>query len=157
LSVWIGRTATRLKERGSTILKIAIPLLLIWQAGSVIRIAPHYLAYINELGGGPDNGANLLYESDFDWGQELKGLGEYLQKNSIKKIQFAYFSSADPKHYGIDFEPLPCDPNAPVSGLVAISATTLNWECYKWLKNYQPIHKVGYTIFIYNIPKKRSE
>lgn len=154
LSVWIGRAATSLKDRGSLALKVAVSFLLLWLAGSALWIAPHYLAYINELGGGPDNGANLLYESDFDWGQELKGLGEYLRKNDIKSIKFAYFSTADPMHYGINYESLPCDQNAPVSGLIAISATTLNWECYKWLKNYQPIDKVGYTIFIYDIPHK---
>jgi len=154
LSVWIGRAATSLKDRRSRLLRVAVALLLLWLAGSAIWIAPHYLAYINELGGGPDNGANLLYESDFDWGQELKGLGDYLRKNAIKSIKFAYFSTADPMHYGINYEPLPCDQNAPVGGLIAISATTLNWECYKWLKNYQPIDKVGYTIFIYDIPHK---
>jgi 4-amino-4-deoxy-L-arabinose transferase-like glycosyltransferase len=154
LSVWIGRAATDLKLRGSRVLRVAIPLLLLWYAGSAIRIAPHYLAYINELGGGPDNGANLLYESDFDWGQELKAFGEYLRKNAVKSIKFAYFSTADPSRYGIDFEPLPCDQNTSISGLIAISATTLNWDCYKWLKDYRPINKVGYTIFIYDIPQK---
>ena len=152
LSVWIGRAAIRFKDGGGRVLRVALPILLLWFAGSAVRIAPHYLAYINEFGGGPGNGANLFYESDFDWGQELKGFGEYLRKNSIKSIKFAYFSTADPKHYGIDFEPLPCDQNNPVSGLIAISATTLNWDCYKWLKNYQPLDKVGYTIFVYDIP-----
>jgi hypothetical protein len=155
LSIWIGRVATSLKNRGNRMLRVAVTILLLWLAGSAAWIAPHYLAYINEFGGGPGNGANLLYESDFDWGQELKHFGEYLRKNSIKGIKFAYFSTADPKHYGIDFEPLPCDQNTSVSGLIAISATTLNWDCYKWLRNYQPIDKVGYTIFLYDIPNKQ--
>jgi hypothetical protein len=154
LSVWIGRVATSLKNGGSRVLRVAVSILLLWLAGSTIRIAPHYLAYINELGGGPDNGADLLYESDFDWGQELKGFGEYLRKNSIQRIKFACFSTADPKHYGINSEPLPCDQNAPVSGLIAISATALNWDCYRWLRNYPPLAKVGYTIFLYDIPDK---
>lgn len=42
-------------------------------------------------------------------------------------------------------------------GYVAISTTSLqgrllnNRSCYAWLKKYEPIKKVGYTIFVYNI------
>ena len=37
-------------------------------------IFPHYLAYFNELAGGPLNGWRSLADSNIDWGQDLPGL-----------------------------------------------------------------------------------
>jgi hypothetical protein len=157
LCIWISQLAVWAKTRSaSPILRIGFLSLLVWYAGSSIRVAPHYLAYFNEIGGGPDNGINLLFESDFDWGQEMKGLSAYLKERQIDRIKLGYFSTADPAHYGIEFEPLPCEkPPKPDTGLIAASATTLQvWGCYDWLKSYKPVDKVGYTIFIYDIPSR---
>jgi hypothetical protein len=155
LCVWISQLVLQVRSRSvSRLLNWCIPLLLIWCMASTFLIAPYYLAYFNELGGGPNNGINLLYESDFDWGQELKGLKSYLADHRIDRIKLAYFSTADPAHYGIRFEPLPCErPAKPEKGVIAASATVLQaWGCYDWLKSYKPVDKVGYTIFIYRIP-----
>jgi hypothetical protein len=155
LCVWIGPLASRIKCRAPRpALQWSLLFLLIWYAGASLWISPHYLAYINEIGGGPNNGINLLFESDFDWGQEMKGLRSYLAEKKIDRVKLAYFSTADPAHYGIRYESLPCEtPPKPESGFIAASATVLQvWGCYDWLKNYQPVDKVGYTIFIYNIP-----
>jgi hypothetical protein len=158
LCVWISQLALRIKSRSiGPILQWSILLLLIVYAAGSIWVAPHYLAYINEIGGGPNNGINLLFESDFDWGQELKGLSAYLNEKKIDRIKLGYFSTADPAHYGIQYDPLPCEmPVKPQTGLIAASATALQvWGCYDWLKEYQPVDKVGYTIFIYNIPSRK--
>lgn len=155
LCVWIGQLASQARSRSiRPILKGCILFLLVWYAGTSLWISPHYLAYISEIGGGPDNGIHLLFESDFDWGQEMKGLRSYLEEKKIDRVKLAYFSTAEPAHYGIRYDPLPCDnPPRPESGIIAASATVLQvWGCYDWLKNYEPVDKVGYTIFIYNIP-----
>jgi len=155
LCVWIGQLVPELKKRmGTWALQWGVLFLLLWYAVGSIWITPHYLAYFNELGGGPNNGINLLFESDFDWGQEFKGLRSYIEEKKIDRIKLAFFSTADPAHYGVRFEPLPCEnPAKPQAGIIAASATVLQtWGCYDWLKNYTPVDKVGYTIFIYNIP-----
>jgi hypothetical protein len=155
LCIWIGQLALQVKaKRIGPALRWGFLGLLVWYAGSSIYIAPHYLAYFNEIGGGPGNGINLLFESDFDWGQDLKELNSYLDERKIDRIKFGYFSTADPAHYGIRFDPLPCeDPAKPQTGMIAASATALQtWGCYDWLKAYKPIDKAGYTIFIYDIP-----
>ena len=41
-------------------------------------VAPHYLAYFNELAGGPANGFKELVDSNLDWGQDLKNLKLWL-------------------------------------------------------------------------------
>jgi len=155
LCVWISQLALSAKERPiRPAMRWGIIFFLAWYAAGTLRVSPHYVAYINELGGGPGNGVNLLFESDFDWGQEMKGLRAYLGEKKIDRIKFAYFSTADPGHYGIPYETLPCvSPPKRESGVIAASATVLQtWGCYDWLKEYQPVDKVGYTIFIYDIP-----
>jgi hypothetical protein len=140
--------------RKSRFLKVAAAGLALWYAWGCLRIAPHYLAYFNELCGGPNNGQNLLHESEFDWGQGLKELGEYLDARGIKRVQLSYFGTADPAHYGIRYDPLPCDQaGAWQKGEpIAVSATALYWDCNRWLLQLEPSDKIGYTIFIYNVP-----
>jgi 4-amino-4-deoxy-L-arabinose transferase-like glycosyltransferase len=157
LCIWVGQLVLQMKvKRISPALRWGFLGLLVWYAGSSIYISPHYLAYFNEVGGGPGNGLKLLFESDFDWGQDLKELNSYLKGRKIELIKFGCFSTADPAHYGIRFDPLPCeDPAKPQTGMIAASATALQtWGCYDWLKSYKPVDKVGYTIFIYNIPEE---
>ena len=151
-------------------------LLCSWYLISSVSIYPHYLAYFNELVGGPDNGHNYLVDSNLDWGQDLKGLGQYMADNDIAKVKLSYFGSADPSFYGIDYEYLPSlglrpsEPDGkwwyengyqevcePTSGVIAISTTILqgglsrNRNCFHWLKSYEPIAKIGYSIFVYEV------
>ena len=153
LFVWISRMAAWNPERVIRRFKWLFLALLFFIIAESLWVRPHYLAYFNAAVGGPSQGQNYLYESEFDWGQELKGLAAYLQRNKIDRIKFAYFGTADPRHYGIDFEYLQCLPPQPTGGLIAISATALQvWGCFDWLKQYEPVDKVGYTIFIYDLP-----
>ena len=153
LFVWISRMAAWNPERVIRRFKWLFLALLLCIIAESLWVRPHYLSYFNAAVGGPSRGQNYLYESEFDWGQELKGLAAYLQQNKIDRIKFAYFGTADPRHYGIDFEYLQCLPVKPTGGLIAISATALQaWGCFDWLKQYEPVDKVGYTIFIYDLP-----
>jgi hypothetical protein len=71
-------------------------------------IFPHYLAYFNELAGGPRNGWRSLADSNIDWGQDLKGLKQWLDQNEIRDpIYLSYFGTADPRYYQIIHKPVP--------------------------------------------------
>jgi hypothetical protein len=66
----------------------------------------------------------------------------------------AYFGTADPAYYKINYRKL--EPLQLASGWIGISATYLQGVHtvkggYDWLKEYQPIIKIGYSIFVYNI------
>ena len=39
---------------------------------TTLAIHPHYLSYFNALAGGPEDGYNVLIDSNVDWGQDLK-------------------------------------------------------------------------------------
>ncbi len=156
--------------------KVVISGLVAWFVLSSVAISPHYLAYFNELAGGPENGYRVLVDSNLDWGQDLKGLKAYMVEQKIDRIKLSYFGSADPAWYEMQFDYLPSiglrqpGPNglwwfepgyveecAPTTGTIAISATNLqgvlfqNKQCFAWLQQYKPIAKVGYSIFIYEI------
>ena len=159
----------------------AFLILLGFYVLNALMIYPHYLSYFNELVGGPKNGYKYLADSNIDWGQDLKGLKKYMDENGIEEIKLAYFGSADAAYYGIDYEYLPSVGLAPIdpgqywwyeidsdeksklepqTGTIAISATLLaspGWmqplfrDSYAWLKDYEPVDQVGYSILIYEI------
>lgn len=137
-----------------------------WYIGASCYIHPHYLAYFNELAGGPDNGYKYLVDSNLDWGQDLKGLKSYMQKHGISRINLSYFGTDSPTRYGIAFNWLPSwilfgsSPERhelPTKGWFAISATNLQGvyfddkDLYAWFREHEPVAKIGYSIFIYKI------
>jgi len=121
---------------------------------SVLLQSPHYLSYINEAWGGPQNGWRYVGDSNYDWGQSLKELKSYMDAHHIDEIYLAYFGGEQPEARGIHYKRLPCHP---VRGIVVVSTTYLqgmyldNPGCYVWLRSYTPIARIGYTLWIYNL------
>jgi len=142
--------------------RVAMAALCVWLAITSARIHPHYLAYFNELVGGPDNGYKYLVDSNLDWGQDLKNLKTYMDQNVLQDVYLAYFGSAHADYYGIQAKPVPMekpdDLGARPSEVYAISATYLqsgylgDAEAFSWLREYEPFAKIGYSIFLYRLP-----
>jgi Dolichyl-phosphate-mannose-protein mannosyltransferase len=146
--------------------RVAPALLLSWYAVSALHVHPHYLAYFNELVGGPGQGYRYLVDSNLDWGQDLPGLKAYLDRNGIPEIKLSYFGTAEPTYYGIRGERLPGHP-PPESmaaavdpgDLVAVSATNLQAvylagdpdaeRLMRRLRRLTPLTVVGHSIFVY--------
>jgi len=147
--------------------KIFLILTSIWYLFSSLRIYPHHLAYFNELAGGPENGWKYLAESNIDWGQDLKGLKKYLEKEKVDGLILSYFGTADPLYYRIDYQDLGTSTLVPFKGrinpleprreILAISVNNLlclyfyNRDLFIWLRKKSPLTKIGYSIFIYEI------
>jgi len=145
-------------------------ILLLWQAVSVLKVYPHFLAYANEIVGGPDKVYLYTVDSNLDWGQDLKRLKEWVDKNKIEKIYLDYFGGGNPKYYlGEKYESWwgQRDPKElPKRSYLAVSATSLQGGkgrpgkgfdqptgYYLWLEKYKPITKIGYSIFVFQIEK----
>ncbi len=142
--------------------------LILWQAISVISIYPYFLSYFNELAGGPDQGYIYTVNSNLDWGQDLKRLKKWANLRGIDKIYVDYFGGGDAQYY-LKEKYAPWwgqrDPKEIEKGsYLAVSATFLEGGrgipapgfnqpsgYYHWLDKYQPIEKIGYSIFIYYI------
>lgn len=136
--------------------KRALCVLCVWYLGSAVWIYPHYLAYFNELVGGPRNGYKYLVDSSLDWGQDLGGLADYLKGQGITDARVVYFGPPGvTKYYGFEnADPRDCQPSP---GVWAVSATYLQGlyqadrHCLDWLKKLRPKEVIGYSIFIYDI------
>ena len=124
------------------------------------------------------SGANDLrryYDSNsnIDWGQDLLRLQRWMAEEEIDQVKLAWFGTADPAYYDLDYEALPGFPRAefisqwtdppfntaaPEPGIYAISASSL-WELpladknvYPWFREREPDQRIGYSILIYEVP-----
>jgi hypothetical protein len=143
-------------------------------AFSSLRIAPHQLAYFNEFVGGPAQGYSYLADSNLDWGQDLKGVKAYMEKENLSIIYLSYHGTAPPRYYGIRYQyvpgawplewPPPIDrvPASAPRKILAISTYNLQDVAFsydplfRWLWTRKPITKIGYSIFVYDLTDDRE-
>ncbi len=155
--VYVSKVVTLATARST---RVILLLLCAWYAVGTVVVAPHYLAYFNESIGGPANGYRYLVDSNLDWGQDLKNLKRYLDEQGIQEVYLSYFGTADPAYYGIRYRPLPSAPPGPehATAYYAISATSLQsvyaqeGATSHWLADFDPIDRIGYSIFVYRLP-----
>jgi 4-amino-4-deoxy-L-arabinose transferase-like glycosyltransferase len=87
-----------------------VAALLLFHIVSSLRAFPtSYMAYANELWGGPVTIHKYLTDSTTDWGQQLKAVKRYVDERGIQRCWFAYtVEPAIPfRAYGIPCKPLP--------------------------------------------------
>lgn len=162
LFVWLGQMASlETPVRKKTVL---FSVLLAWQAASVGRVFPHYLAYFNEIAGGPENGHRWLGDANLDWGQDLKGLKRYIDNHQLKRVCVSYFGTMPMELYGLRSCEMSEAQAAAASGsYLALSVTKLQGiylddpNQYRWLRGREPIpaswlgilRPYGYSIRVY--------
>ncbi len=155
----------------------AVVGLLLFQAISGARTYPAYMAYANELWGGPSQTYKYLTDSNADWGQQLKSVKRYLDQHGIKDCWFVYFAQGvvDFRDYGIPCKPLPTNDSlwatakieAPpvIDGTVLISAGDLSGfefgapplNPYEQFRHIDPVATIDYGVLVFQghfeIPK----
>jgi hypothetical protein len=173
LFVLASRLATvKFQRRWLALVLVGAPLVFL--AVSSLRIAPHQLAYFNEMVGGPDQGYRYLSDSNLDWGQDLKRVKTYMETEKLPIIYLSYFGTAPPSYYGIRYQYVPGTgtlewppPSDKVSSsaprkLLAISVYNLQDvsrpydPLFRWLWARQPVAKIGYSIFVYDLTDDRE-
>jgi len=128
---------------------------------------PDPLTFFNAFAGGPRNGFQWLADSNVDWGQALKPLGAWVKGHGVKRINLAYFGTADPKYDGMDVRYLwgtiaphvaPAEQGPPeLPGYVAVSGTILDGvpfdtrmrDFYKPLRDRVPAADIDGSIKVY--------
>jgi hypothetical protein len=131
-----SRTAGRGPRR---VMATATLAALAWHVAESISIRPDYLAYFNQLAGGPSEAYKHLADSSLDWGQDLPALKQWLDREGLQQpgagnVYLSYFGTARPDYYRIKAIPLagfidrrPPQPPDPLGGGVyCISATVLD-------------------------------
>ncbi|MDP9187099.1 MAG: glycosyltransferase family 39 protein [Verrucomicrobiota bacterium] len=136
LFIGCGAVAHLLHKNRRAIFTAGVAILLFWQIGESFAIRPNYLAYFNEVAGGPARGYNHLVDSSLDWGQDLPALKTWLDEHGAivdgKSLYLAYFGTADPRWYDIDANLLSPEKRlsgdrsfALTGGVYCVSATTV--------------------------------
>jgi 4-amino-4-deoxy-L-arabinose transferase-like glycosyltransferase len=145
-------------------------LAIILMAGLLLetyQAYPDFIPFFNEIGGGWQNGPQLLGGSNIDWGQDLPALAQWQQQHPDPQLFLYYSGSADPRYYGIRYVNLPgssARPDQTVDNsrprVYALSATAFQdpfiWrdqgDFYKSLQTQRPIAVLGRCIYLYNPP-----
>jgi hypothetical protein len=155
--------ATRTTWRpGFYILGVLVAL----QIGECARITPDYLAFFNELAGGPGRGPEYLVDSNIDWGQDVKKLGLWLDAHGGKRrARVYYFGNAQMRYYGIDEmgypEPLDQKGWDEIDDYCVANVTPLH-GVYVPLNNLaplrmqEPIAKIGWSMYVYDLHKNKT-
>jgi 4-amino-4-deoxy-L-arabinose transferase-like glycosyltransferase len=166
-SRWLaGPPASSLSSaRRSRAKGLVVALLLLWQAVSIGRLYPSFLAYFNEAGGGPEGGAAYVVDANLDWGQDLRRLRAFVDAHQIERIAVDYFGGGSPA-YELGERYLPWESaKGPYAGWVAVSASRLHvaqgrWDPafahpaedrYAWLQGHAPVAKIGYSIWVFDL------
>ena len=142
-------------------------ILLFWHVSENLRIYPYYLAYFNQLAGGPANGHKVVVDSNLDWGQDLKRLADFVEENGIETIEVDYFGWSDPYYYlgqkirwlhaGKYHSAAEFKASSQSDGWLALSATFKQNSkqnpatSYDWLDAYNPVAVIGHSIFVYHV------
>jgi 4-amino-4-deoxy-L-arabinose transferase-like glycosyltransferase len=150
---------------------LVTPLLLFHVVSSAMAFPTSYMAYSNELWGGPSATYKYLTDSSTDWGQQLQGTKKYLDQRGVKDCWFAYF--VEPaihfSSYGIPCKVLPTPdsgffgepidaPPATIQGPVLISASDLTGyefgsnllNPYRDFQKLRPTAVIEHGVFVFD-------
>jgi tetratricopeptide (TPR) repeat protein len=168
LSVLIAGAAWSLM-RGERRWRYVVAALLLFHVFSSARSYPNYMAYSNELWGGPSQTYKYLSDSNVDWAQQLKATKQYLDGRGIKECWFAYFGQGvlEPHYYGIPSKPLltadslwmneRIDVPPTIDGTVLVSAGVLSGfefgpgalNPYRQFQQLQPVAVIDDAVFVF--------
>ena len=159
-----------LKSKNLKVKSPAVAILVALMVAGTLKSFPNFLSYYNKLAGGTNNGYKIAVDSNYDWGQDLKRLKDWMDKNlpAGRQVAVDYFGGGNLKYYlGDKVEPWRSALGAPpVGAWLAVSATFRQGafgtpvpgferkpeDSYLWLKNYEPVARAGKSIFIYKLP-----
>jgi hypothetical protein len=136
------------------------------QIGECARITPDYLAFFNELAGGPGRGPEYLVDSNIDWGQDVKKLGLWLDAHAgNRRARVYYFGNAQMRYYGIDEMgyPKPLDRKGweeidefCVANVTPLEGVYVPLNDLAPLRLREPVAKIGWSMYVYDLRKPKS-
>jgi 4-amino-4-deoxy-L-arabinose transferase-like glycosyltransferase len=136
-------------------MKVAVVVLLVYQAATSLHAYPNYLSYANELWGGPGQAYRYLANSDVDWGQAQKMARDYIAKTHPANCFFLRTYNNKNRDYGI-----PCGGvseiqwdklETPFTGTLIVSASMVDGiglrgasvQAHRTFADKQPTAKLG--------------
>lgn len=168
-----------LKESGN-LLRPLVAILLASMFLIPISIYPSYLSYYNAVAGGHRNGYQIATDSNYDWGQDLKHLRDFIDTHNhctetggpncpdslsvlprIDTIRLDYFGGSNPDLFLNGHYTAWHSDNTPEAGWYAVSAVFFQESIYKkkapgkrgyeWLRDIGETARAGDSIFIFYV------
>jgi Dolichyl-phosphate-mannose-protein mannosyltransferase len=156
LFVWTSRSIPRLAASRTG--RVAISMLILWQAWTALHAFPNYIPYFNEAAGGASRGPAILDDSNVDWGQGVKLAAEYVRAHHLENVNVFTFSPFDnPPYYGLPPNIPPSEAyarlvaNHPSRGIYILSAhyvARMKSVSPAW-SQYKPIDRIGESLLVY--------
>jgi len=146
------------KYRGG---KYIVGSLIVLHAVSSLSSFPNYIPYSNEVFGGTKRTYRVLSDSNVDWGQSLKAIKNYVDKNAVKDCWLAYPLSAPPGYYQIGCRFLPGAAygshddmsGSEVEGTLLIGTWELlrpeELNAYAWFRHMPPVANIAGTVLVF--------
>lgn len=142
---------------------------LTWTVLSSLWIYPHSHSYFNEFVGGPLNGGSCLNASNLDWGQDLKALHGWCERNPDKRPVFVSSYPSVPRPYNLQIPTSGSVPAALPSGGGSLAGSyntpdlQTGWyvidvehlirlqEDYRYLKDFAVDEHIGYGLQVFQV------
>ncbi len=132
--------------------KLAMVGLLAWHVASGALQHPDYLPYTNEIAG--SHPENFVADSDLDWGQDMKRLGQYFGRLGVREITFRPYNATYLDMGGPPLpHMLPSDWDHPSPGWNAVSLS--GWKVFNhpgWVNGRTPQARIGRTTWLWYFP-----
>jgi hypothetical protein len=128
--------------------KAAVAALIVWQIVAGDLAHPDYLAYTNEITAGRPE--RYLADSNVDWGQDMKRLEAFLEREHATQVTFAPFNRTYPMAGRRMLPMAPGDTDHPSPGWNAVSVTI--WKVFgypKWADRIPPQRRIGKSILLW--------
>ncbi|MGH7178135.1 MAG: ArnT family glycosyltransferase [Tepidisphaeraceae bacterium] len=154
--LWGGAATAWLSAARSGLLVIAVV--------ESLRVAPRFLTFVNHAASARMAAWHVVTDSNYDWGQGLLLLKQWMDGHGQRSIVLAYFGRVEPSVYGIEYTTITRPGDEPY---VAISSYFLNglehrlatrdgstgWVSLPYaraLRDRRPVATVGNTILIFS-------
>lgn len=171
-SVLIAHAVAAAKEGRRFLSTALVFALLSWGCLSSLSSFPGFLAYFNELAGGKSGGANIVNDSNYDWGTDLLRLRQFMDRKGIAQVYLRYVGTASPEYYlGPRFIRLKHKQLTPSGAFVAMSvryrqrnlsrlqeqsrnksADPAELSRLEWFSSLIPVGRAGDSILVYRTP-----
>jgi hypothetical protein len=140
----------------------AAAILCVWTVSAAAGIYPDHLSYFNEAAclldrpsdvgfdGGSRCGPYWLDDSNVDWGQGLKQLKSWLDRNTNgRPVHIMYFGTYPPEKYGIQYTEPPAVPTGRELYILSGHSVAMMSLSQAQIRDTKPIAIVGHAFYIY--------
>lgn len=147
LIVFISQLVLVLKKKWQTALLILMVFSVILSTAFNFK---NQIAYFNEFIGGTRNGYKVLLDSNYDWGQSLPAISDYIVKHKNEGdiyLQYQWATPFEPNYYGFSAADLKTF-DSKKDAIIIIDPVSYEKAQYAWTRSLPVIDRIANTIFV---------